>query len=156
MNEFRTQFSPHERIYSESGRRIVPTYSGSYDSKGRLIVKQDGEHDLFSEIQSHKEECDIHFILSRYLAGDEDALNRVQGWYGDVTVLPKTFAEMFNFMERSRKVFDQLSIEVKSKFGNSFEQFLAASQQPDFLDILGFKKPAAIVEKESDSNESEH
>jgi hypothetical protein len=39
----------------------------------------------------------------------------------------------------SEKIFMELPVETRAKFGHSFTEFLAASQDDDFLDKLGIK-----------------
>ena len=48
-------------------------------------------------------------------------------------------AEALQRIADSEKVFMSLPVDVRAKFGHSFSEFLAASQEPDFLDRLGVK-----------------
>ena len=53
--------------------------------------------------------------------------------------MPHTYAEALQRIADSEKVFMSLPVEVRAKFGHSFSEFLAASQEADFLDRLGVK-----------------
>lgn len=149
---FRTQFQPHERIQCNPGSRIHKTYGGHYDEKGRVVLEEIGEINVYDEIQSHAESCDIHVLMERYKRGDIDALSKRQGFFGDVLDFPKTYAEALNHMNEMERQFMALPVEVREKFGHSFSEFLAASGEPDFLERLGIKndpepKPEAKEEE---------
>lgn len=136
---FMTQYDARQRIESNPGSPIKQLYAGSYNEQGQVELKEDGTEDLYAFIQSFAESTDIHAILKRYQNGEVDVLEKVQGFYGDITEMPKTYAEALQRISDSEKVFMSLPVEVRAKFGHSFSQFLAASQEDDFLDRLGVK-----------------
>lgn len=139
MPKFTTQFDARDRIMSHPGNPIKQLYSGSYNERGQVELKEDGTEDLYAFIQSFAESTDIHSILKRYQNGEVDVLEKVQGFYGDITEMPHTYAEALQRIADSEKVFMSLPVEVRAKFGHSFSEFLAASQEDDFLDRLGVK-----------------
>lgn len=144
---FMTQYDARDRIQSHSGNPIKQLYSGSYNERGQVELKEDGTEDLYAFIQSFAESTDIHAILKRYQNGEVDVLEKVQGFYGDITEMPKTYAEALQRIADSEKVFMSLPVDVRAKFGHSFSEFLAASQDADFLDRLGVKpneQPASV------------
>lgn len=138
-NRFMTQYDARQRIESNPGNPIKQLYSGAYNERGQVELKEDGTEDLYAFIQSFAESTDIHSILQRYQNGEVDVLEKVQGFYGDITEMPKTYAEALQRIADSEKVFMSLPVEVRAKFGHSFSEFLAASQEADFLDRLGVK-----------------
>lgn len=137
MPKFNTQYDARDRIISHPGNPIKQLYSGSYNERGQVELKEDGTEDLYAYIQSFAESTDIHTILKRYQNGEVDVLEKVQGFYGDITEMPHTYAEALQRIADSEKVFMSLPVEVRAKFGHSFSEFLAASQEADFLDRLG-------------------
>lgn len=139
MSKFKTQYDARDRIQSNPGNPIKQLFSGSYNERGQVELKEDGTEDLYGFIQSFSESTDIHAILKRYQNGEVDVLEKVQGFYGDITEMPKTYAEALQRIADSEKVFMSLPVEIRAKFGHSFSQFLAASQEDDFLDRLGVK-----------------
>lgn len=145
---FKTQYDARDRIQSHPGNPIKQLFSGSYNERGQVELKEDGTEDLYAFIQSFADSTDIHAILKRYQNGEVDVLEKVQGFYGDITEMPKTYAEALQRIADSEKVFMSLPVEVRAKFGHSFSQFLAASQEDDFLDRLGFK-PIEQTDSES-------
>ncbi len=136
---FKTQYDARDRIQTNPGNPIKQLYSGSYNERGQVELKEDGTEDLYAFIQSFAESTDIHAILSRYQNGEVDVLEKVQGFYGDITEMPKTYAEALQRIADSEKVFMSLPVDVRAKFGHSFSEFLAASQDSDFLERLGVK-----------------
>lgn len=136
---FKTQYDARDRIESNPGNPVKQLYSGAYNERGQVELKEDGTEDLYAFIQSFAESTDIHSILQRYQNGEVDVLEKVQGFYGDITEMPKTYAEALQRIADSENVFMSLPVEIRAKFGHSFSQFLAASQEDDFLDRLGVK-----------------
>ena len=138
-NAFKTQYDARDRISTEPGNPIKQLFSGCYNERGQVELKEDGTEDLYAYIQSFAESTDIHSILKRYENGEVDVLEKVQGFYADITEMPHTYAEALQRIADSEKVFMSLPVEVRAKFGHSFTEFLAASQDADFLDRLGVK-----------------
>ncbi|ALS03457.1 VP3 [Gokushovirus WZ-2015a] len=146
---FQTQYRDPVRVQTNPGNPVMKTYAGSYDENGRLVLQVSGEINLYDEIQSHAESCDIHAIMERYKNGDVSALSRAQGFFGDVLDFPKTYAEALNHMNEMERQFMNLPVEIREKFGNSFPEFLASSDDPDFLERLGIKpqeEPAPVAD----------
>ncbi len=144
---FKTQYDARDRIKSHPGSPIKQLYSGSYNERGQVELKEDGTEDIYAFIQSFAEATDIHAILKRYQNGEVDVLEKVQGFYCDITEMPHTYAEALQRIADSEKVFMSLPVDVRAKFGHSFSEFLAASQDVDFLDRLGVKpteQPAPV------------
>lgn len=146
----------HVRFYSNAGSRFEPIYSAAYDENGTLELTQVGEKNLYNEIQSHAESCDINLLISRFMAGEVDVFERVKGFYADVTSLPKTYQEFLNLGIKTENFFNSLPVEVKKEFNNSYTEFLVASTKPDFEKY--FIKPKEVPSsqepvKESDTDE---
>lgn len=134
---FKTQYDARDRIQSNPGNPIKQLYAGSYNERGQVELKEDGTEDLYAFIQSFAESTDIHSIMRRFENGEVDVLEKVQGFYGDVTEMPRTYAEALQRIADSEKVFMSLPVDVRAKFGHSFSEFLAASNDADFLERLG-------------------
>lgn len=139
MLKFRTQFDPHDSVFQEPGDPVKVIYSPRYDDAGVLDLVATGQENLYEYIQSHKESTDIHVLLDRFANGEEDVLSRMQGFYGDITSMPKTYAEVLNAVIAGEEAFARLPVEIKQKFDNSFAVWLAAMDKPDFADRMGYK-----------------
>lgn len=138
---FATQFDSHPRVFVEAGTRVKTMYGPVFDDRGVMHLTEIGKHNLYAEIQSHKESVDIHSILKRYQSGDVEALSRVQGAYGDFTEMPKTYAEALNNIIGAEQYFMGLPADVRSRFNNSFTQFLASMDSPTFARDMGMLPP---------------
>ncbi len=142
---FKTQYDARDRIQSNPGSPIKQLYAGSYNERGQVELREDGTENLYDFIQSFAESTDIHVILRRYENGEVDVLEKVQGFYGDVTEMPKTYAEALQRIADSEKVFMSLPVDVRAKFGHSFSEFLAASNDADFLERLGVQVETPVT-----------
>lgn len=142
---FKTQYDARDRIQSNPGNPIKQLFAGSYNERGQVELKEDGTEDLYAYIQSFAESTDIHAILRRFENGEVDVLEKVQGFYGDVTEMPKTYAEALQRIADSEKVFMSLPVDVRAKFGHSFSEFLAASNDADFLERLGVQVAESVT-----------
>lgn len=140
---FRTQYSERKRFFADPGSRVKVTYTGKIDDRGKLTLVETGKLDTYAEIQSYKDSVDINVILKRFSQGDANALNKVQGIYGDFTEMPKTYADMLNLVIGGSEKFEALPLEVKQKFNNNFYEFAASAGSGEWLEKLGYKQPAA-------------
>lgn len=139
---FKTQYDERERRVANPGSRMVKKYSGRYDEHGRIILEETGEENLYDYIQSFKDSTDIHVLLKRYANGDSEALAKVQGFYADVTEMPKNFAEVLNIVNDGENFFASLPVEIRSKFGHNFGEFMVAVSDGSIFGKLGLEKPA--------------
>lgn len=155
MKKFKTQYDERERVFTHPGNPFKQLYTGSYNERGQVVLHEDGTEDIYAFIQSFAESTDIHVIMRRYQNGEVDVLEKVQGFYGDITTMPHTYAEALQRISDSEKVFMSLPVDVRAKFGHSFSEFLAASQDTDFLVRLGIqpKEQPVPVPVESDPKE---
>lgn len=136
---FNTQFDKRPPVFQHPGDPEKSIYHPKLQPDGTIELEETGKEDFYGYIQSHKDSCDIHVLLKRFENGDETALSRMQGIYGDFTQTPKTFAEALNAMIAGEQMFDRLPAEVKAKFDNSLEKFMVSmDDMPSFLDKLGY------------------
>lgn len=133
MMQFENQFRDHKRFLTGVGSREKISYEARYNPKGQLELHEKGKEDWYGYIQSHKDSVDIHVLLERFQRGDVDVLNRVQGFYGDITSMPSTFADALNIVRSSEEFFNSLPVEERAKFNHNFSEFLAAFDTPDNL-----------------------
>lgn len=140
-NNFATQFTPRQRVREVVGSREKQLYSPIYDDRGVLHLKETGKHDLYAEIQSHRDSVDIHVLLARYRNGDTEALQRIQGAYGDFTQMPTTFAEALNTLIAAEQYFQSLPVDVRSRFGHDFNRFIASMDSPTWATDAGIEAP---------------
>ena len=123
-------------IYSNPGEQMRIDYSPKVNKDGTIDLVESGKFDLQEWYNSQAEGCDMHLIVSRYLAGDHDVLSRVQGVSFDATSYPKTYAEMLQKVIDGQRLFDSLPPDVRKDYNNDFNQFFAAASSDGFYDEL--------------------
>lgn len=126
-----------------AGDGIVPLYRSSFTKEGVLQLVRDGEHDLYADIQSHAASTDLNMILERYFSGDPSALSRVQGVYMDVTSVPENYHEAMQLIDNARKDFAVLPPEVKERFDNDPNQWIASLGTADWLSKMQISSVSA-------------
>lgn len=126
-------------IYIEHGNRVKTEYQPVYDQNGVWHLEKSGETNLYLDIQSHADSCDINVIMARYRNGETDVLSRMQGVYGDVTNVPTNYAEIRNQQIKAEQLFMSLAPDVREKYGNSVEQFMASFSTKEGWEAIGFK-----------------
>lgn len=134
--QFETQFRKPERFLSNPGSPVKILYGPEFDDKGRMNLVEKGRENLYDFIQSFKESVDIHVLLKRFASGETDVLSKIQGFYGDFSEFPRTYADLLNTVNEGEAFFNGLPVEVRSKFGHSFPVFMAALSDGSLSDIL--------------------
>ncbi len=122
------------------GNRYEVEYSERYDETGHPYLIKKGEKDIYAMIQSHAEEYEIHAMMTRYMNGDPTVM-REDGKYIDASVIPSSYHEVFNLLNEQKEKFDALPLEIRQKFGMSFEQWASQSGSADWFNKMGFVKP---------------
>lgn len=140
--------------YSNCGSPVKEIRSPIVQDDGSIKVVVTGKENLQDYINSNKESCNVEYLVSRAVNGDQTALNQRVGSYGDFTHLPKTYADMLQYMIDAQNVFDGLSKEVRAGFDNDVMKFIASVNDDDFLVRAGFVKPAMDESKGEEVNES--
>ena len=114
-------------------------YEITIDKKGHKTLHKTGEKNIWEEIQSYKDECDIGNIIARAAAGDLNALNQRKGVYADITNTPRDLAEAQNNIIKLNNEFYKLPTEIREKFDNSKERFVQEFGTVEWYEKMGFK-----------------
>lgn len=140
VSRWRSQYDPHDRVIQNPGSGTKILYAPKLQEDGTLKLVEAGKDDLYAEIQSHRDSCDIHVLLARYNNGDVSALSRIQGVYGDFTEMPKTYADLLNAVLAGEQMFKSLPVDVRAKFDHSLEKFMMSmDDMPSFLEKVGYE-----------------
>lgn len=144
--KFRTKYD-RLQVSAEPGSPIKIKYKGAYDDNGVFDLVESGKENLYDYIQSFKDSVDIHVILSKYMNGDQTALNRYEPLFGDFSQLPDNLPAMLNVIEAAKDSFNQLDPAIREKFGNNFLAFAGAIGTADFQELFGLteQKPVETV-----------
>lgn len=135
---FRTQYN-RIRVNSNPGERFHSTYELFVDEKGRQELKVTGRIDIYEQIQSWKDSCDIRVIKERFENGDTSVLNRKVPLFGDFTSAPASLAEFQQHMIEAEKMFNGLPVETRAKFNHSVSEFIASFGSPAWLELMGIR-----------------
>lgn len=131
------------------GSRFAKDIALKYDERGNRTFYCKGKIDLYERIQSFKDDCDLELIVARCTAsGDFSPLQRVQGFYADVSGMPKNLAEVYSSMNTAQRIFSELPQDVASKFAN-FEDFLSSIGDENRLAKIFGVKPASMQKVDS-------
>lgn len=112
-------------VTSSCGCGIRPVYDYlPVGEEGRCKFVQVGEENFQGIIESWEESVDLHALLSRYLDGDANALERRQAMFADITGLPDNVHAYYDAASTAQSVFDSLSDDVRHFYGDSLQEFL--------------------------------
>lgn len=134
---YKLQTDEHKHYYAPAGEKIEIRHRAEMDINGRRKLVADVKVNIWDLIQSHAEECEIENIIRRALNGDPFALNKKMGNFMDVTEMPKTIAEAQQLVINLKEQFERLPAEVKQKFDNNAEIFVASYGTEEWLDKTG-------------------
>ena len=135
--KFRNQFTNDSNVFvSNPGSKIVADYGLITAEDGSTAVGVIGEKNLDAIIQSNKDTGNVALLVAKYNAGDEEALNRVRGVYGDFRNMPTTYAEMVSRLNECRTVFEALPVDIKEQFDNNPDVFWSEYGTERFNNII--------------------
>ena len=107
-----------------------------------------GKRDTYGLIQAERDGVDLKHLIQRFTAGDVTALDRARGFYADISEMPTNIFEAAAQVDHARYIFDQLTADMKARFGGSFEMFLKAASDPSSLDsVIGAIDPEYTRQK---------
>lgn len=123
---------------SPSGDLFHDVLSPSFRADGTIELKVTDRVDIKKEINSHRDETDMAYILSRLMVGDDSVLNPRPPMYGDFTQLPTSYSDMLNMVLDGERYFDSLPLETRNKFDNDRGKWFATIGSSDWLENMGF------------------
>lgn len=143
-----------DRIRCESpvGSRYKYDYESVYNEKGvRSLVRKKAQVNIYDMIQAYRPSCDLKYLIARFKqVGDPEIFNQREGFYGDMEAMPKTYTEILQFINTAEENFNELPSDIKEKFNNNVEEFIAQFGSKEFIEILGLNenKEDLVIEKE--------
>lgn len=120
---------PGDRFYIEKHGEVQPN--------GTIRLIPDKEVDLQEKYNAEYPSTTIDNILANSSPLQNFADDGMSGI--DATQLPKTFAEFLQLQIDRKREFDRLPVEVKQKFGNDVQQYMATAGSKDWFDKLGIE-----------------
>lgn len=122
---------------SPAGDLFHDVLTPSFRPDGTIELKVSDRIDIKKEINSHREETDMAFILSRLMAGDDSVLNPNPPMFGDFTQFPKSYVEMLNLVLDGERYFDSLPLDVRKNFDNDRGKWFATIGTEPWLSAMG-------------------
>ena len=107
-------------------------------------LSEDGEVDIFDAIQELAEYVDIDNIVKRYNNGEIDVLEKVQGFYGDLTTLPVDMRGIYDLNAQGKHLFDSLPEDVREQIGD-YKSFMTMAAEK-YNDIFNSKESEVIAD----------
>ena len=124
--KFKTAYDIDSSKYiSPSGSKLLAEYALKVDPKtGYEYLAPTGDFtNVYDRIQADYPSTDINLLMERFALGETEAINIKDGFYADVTAMPKTYAELFQRAEDAKQFFDELPTDLKEMFNNSYTEF---------------------------------
>ena len=138
---FETKWNRSETEPTNSGSPIAPIYKLTADND----LEEDGEINIYDEIQSHADSVDIYTIISRFEQGEEGMLSKRNGQYVDLTQLPTTFAEMHQKIIDAEIEFNALPLDVRSAYDFDTSKFIADIGSDHWFGIMNPVKNETVI-----------
>lgn len=124
-------------VYICSGDSNVSRKSLFIGSRGYPELKVTGTHDLYAEIQSYRDTCDLESMLKTFDLSSIGGLTFDElGDLDDFTNAPQSPADLLNVINRGQVLFDELPVNVRAQFGHSLYNFVDTFGSADFLQKL--------------------
>lgn len=117
--------------YLNPGCRVVFTYHPAVNAKGYDSLVKDGTHNLYAEIQSYADTCDLQNVLANFdlstgvapMSYDDAAEGVVDFVHSDLSGSPSTLGNVFNDARACDAFFARLPLDVRKHFGHSVVNF---------------------------------
>lgn len=142
---------------TEAGESVRRTYLWERNEKGEKVLKLDQTIDQQAEIDSYLEETKIENIIRR-ASIDPDIAARIKpdigGGIQDYTEAPQTLAELQNVMLRAGQIWDEVPKEIKLKFDNDVDKFIASFGTVEWAKNLGIYKEEQTEAKAAEAAEA--
>lgn len=146
---------------TEAGESVRRTYLWERNEEGKKVLKLDQVIDQQAEIDSYLEETKLENIIRR-ASIDPDIAARIKpdigGGIQDFTEMPQTLAELQNIMIRAEQIWEEVPKEIKIKFDNDVDKFVASFGTVEWAKNLGIyeeKQTEAKATEESKATEVE-
>nr|DAV60488.1 MAG TPA: Scaffold protein [Microviridae sp.] len=142
---------------TEAGESVRRTYLWERDEKGEKVLRLDQTIDQQAEIDSYLEETKLENIIRR-ASIDPNIAERIApdlgGGIQDFTEMPQTLAELQNIMIRAEQIWDEVPKEIKLKFNNDVDNFVASFGTVEWAKNLGIYEEKQADNKTTKATEA--
>lgn len=118
--------------FTESGTGIEPERVLDINDNGEQYLKEVGKRNVYKEIQSFAEGCDLQAVLNNLDPVQVNGLmstyqfSDIDSSYFDVSSMPRNGGELLNMVKRSENLFAGLPEDVRACFNYSSDLFIKA------------------------------
>ena len=116
-----------------AGSSTSRIYKRTFDTAGNSDIVYTGEEPTYQSIQMAARGTLTKDLISRSLSGDDSAIPTPVESFADITNAPKSLLEAQNHLISAREIYDSLSADVKSRYGNNFGTFLSAVSDGTYM-----------------------
>lgn len=142
---------------TEAGETVRRTYLWERNEKGEKVLRLDQTIDQQAEIDSYLEETKLENIIRR-ASIDPNIAARIApdlgGGIQDFTEMPQTLAELQNIMIRAEQIWGEIPKEIKLKFNNDVDNFVASFGTVEWAKNLGIYKEEQVNNKKPEATEA--
>ena len=142
---------------TEAGESVRRTYLWERNEKGEKVLRLDQTIDQQAEIDSYLEETKLENIIRRASIDPDIAARLVPDMGGgiqDATDMPKNLMELQNIMLRAEQIWDEIPKEIKLKFDNDVDKFVASYGTIDWAKNLGIYQEKQTEAKATETEET--
>lgn len=125
---------------TEAGETMRRTYLWEINEKGEKVLTLDQIIDQQAEIDSYLEETKLENIIRRASIDPDIAARLIPDMGGgiqDATEMPENLMKLQNIMLRAEQIWDEIPKEIKLKFDNDVDKFVASFGTVDWAKNLG-------------------
>lgn len=149
MRNKNAKVSDPNKFVSCAGSDIHVIYEGKLLPTGEIKLVPIGKESISEKINSYKPYTDINYIISRLNAGDTSVV-RDGAMYGDFTKQPKTLADALQVIINAEKSFNELPLDVRNKFDNSYLAWLQSAGSENWFEKMNIVNEIDTIAKEID------
>ena len=139
--KFKTAYGEHPTSSEATGKPTIETWGYEINDIGQKELVITGETNVYDKIQEALEETKIENVINRVIAGDVTVM-RANGQYIDTTQIPNNMIEVRKTMQNLENTWQGLPQEMRNKYNNSVDAFIAAAGTNDWLTDMGVIKPS--------------
>lgn len=160
MPKFFSAYDTPQTVACSSGDTDYIDYVEKIDkSTGRSMLLESSRKNIREYVLASFESTKLENLLVRFANGDINALNRVQGFYDDISSMPTSLVEAHEMLQNAKNEFSSLPLEIREKFGNDVNQFIAGFSNGKIAELLrkddDIDESKSGIEVQSDTS-SEH
>lgn len=142
---------------TEAGESVRRTYLWERNEKGEKVLTLDQTIDQQAEIDSYLEETKLENVIRR-ASIDPDIAARIKpdigGGIQDFTEAPQNLAELQNIMMRAEQIWEEVPKDIKLKFDNDVDKFIASFGTLEWAKNLGIYQEKQTETKATEATET--